>query len=471
MPVVTNHHIREVTMGEKDQGPVRPVAMTVGLCVIVAGLALGRGSASAQDEGVPTFTRDVAPILQESCQSCHQPEGIGPMSLLTYDEVRPWAPLIKQQTSIRHMPPWHLDKEIGIQDFKNDISLTDEEIRTLGEWVDGGAPQGDPADMPPALSFPSGAAWQAEAELGRPPDVILRSEPFTVPANASDQWWEPTVLFDGLDEERWLMAAEFKPAYPDGKKVVHHGHAVLVYEDEQIRSKGVARYGVGKTWEIYPEEVGMRIPAGPAQVSWNLHYAAMDREVVDDVVEVGLWFYPEDETPRIETEGEQLFRADNADQMRGQDILIPPHGYQVLQGTHTLESAAIIHSVRPHMHTRGKTMTVEAIYPDGRKEILSQINNYDHNWQNTYTYADHARPLLPAGTTLIFTSVFDNTANNPINPDPDQWVIFGRRGPDEMNHMWVGISYVPDNELQRLVSERERARRDEVAQSPRSGRH
>jgi hypothetical protein len=237
-------------------------------------------------------------------------------------------------------------------------------------------------------------------------------------------------------------------------KVVHHGHAVLQVEGQE-RGAGIARYGVGKAWEIFPPEVGMRIPTGEGVVSWNIHYAAIDRDVVDDVVEVGLWFYPEGERPRIETQGEQLFRVDNPDHMRGQDILIPPHGYQVLQGYQRLESAAIIHSVRGHMHTRGKMMTVEALYPDGRKEVLSEINNFDHNWQTAFLYEDDARPLLPAGTVLIMTSVFDNTANNRINPDPDQWVIFGRRGPDEMSHFWIGISYVPDEELNRLISERE----------------
>ena len=441
-------------------------------CVAAAGIflmtviALGlpvHGSAQTT-QGDPTFSADIAPIFQQSCQACHNPDGIAPMSLLTYQDARPWAALIKEQTQIRHMPPWHVDKEVGIQEFKNDISLSDEEIETIARWADAGAPEGDPADLPPMLHFPKGAAWAAEAELGRPPDVVVRSTPFTVPGSGQDQWWSPSVPFEGLEEERWLMAAEFKPAYPDGKKVVHHGHAVLSVGDE--RGKGIARYGVGKTWELYPEEVGMRIPAGEGMVSWNLHYAAIDHDVVDDVVEVGLWFYPEGQPPRIATEGEMLFRADNPEFMRGQDILIPPHGYQVIQGVHKLESAAVIHSVRPHLHTRGKTMTVEAIYPDGTKELLSQVNNYDHNWQNTYTYADHARPLLPMGTMLVVTSVFDNTADNPINPDPDQWVIFGRRGPDEMSHMWIGITYVPDEELERLVSERDEQKdSNEVAQA------
>jgi Copper type II ascorbate-dependent monooxygenase, C-terminal domain len=435
---------------------------------VAIGGALGvAGEAGAQQGSeVPTYAEDVAPILQQSCQTCHNPEGIGPMSFMTYEEVRPWAQVIKLQTQIRHMPPWHLDRTVGIQEFKNDISLTDAEIETLAAWADGGAPEGDPAKMPAARKFVSGANWQAEAELGRPPDVVLKSTPFTVPGNGPDQWWDASVPFEGLGEERWLMAAEFKPAYPDGKKVVHHGHAVMAFgggrssfdsEDNAEGAKGVARYGVGKTWEMLPPGTGMRLPAGPGVVNFNIHYAATDHDVVDDVVEVGLWFYPKGQEPALETEGEVQFRIDNPNFPRGQDILIPPHGYQVLTNTKMLEEAAVIHSIRPHMHTRGKTMTMEAIYPDGTRELLSQVNNYDHNWQNTYTYADHARPILPKGTVLVLTSVYDNTANNPINPDPDQWVIFGRRGPDEMGHLWIGITNLTDEQYIQAMAERNRA--------------
>ena len=447
------------TLKRSDPGLSHRLVLGLSAFALAALVVPAQGTAQSS---APTFSADIAPIFQKSCQACHNAEGIGPMSLMTYMEARPWAPMIREQTQTRHMPPWHIDKEIGITDLKNDISLSDKEIERIAQWVDAGAPEGDPADLPPALEFPGGDEWRAEAELGRPPDVVFSSTPFTVPGMGQDQWWEVNIPFEGLDRERWLMAAEFKPAYPDGKKVVHHGHAVLSVGDR--RGMGVARYGVGKTYEIYPEDVGLRIPAGPGEVSWNIHYAAIEHDVVDDVVEVGLWFYPDGQEPRLASEGETLFRADNPNFMRGQDLLIPPHGYQVIQGLHKLESAAVIHSVRPHLHTRGKTMTVEVIYPDGTKELLSQVNNYDHNWQNTYTYADDARPLLPAGSTLLITSVFDNTADNPINPDPEQWVVFGRRGPDEMSHMWIGITYVPDEELERLVSQRD-TESTEVAQA------
>ena len=426
------------------------------LSIMIAAVGLVTGSSILAQES-PTYSKEIAPILQKKCATCHNPEGIGPMPLLTYEQVRPFATLIKDRTVKRIMPPWHLDPTVGIQQFKNDASLSDEQIQIIARWVDAGAPEGDPADLPAPVQLPSGADWQLADQLG-PPDLIIRSAPYDVIANGQDQWWTPDVEFSGLEKERWLRAAEFKPSYPLGKKVVHHGHAVLIPEGES-GSVPLARYGVGKAWEIYPEGTGMRVPVN-GRIAWNLHYFPVGAEGSDDVVEVGLWFYPQDQQPELETVGEAMFRVDGLDGMaRGQDIVIPPHGYQVLQGTHVLDSPAVIHSFRPHLHMRGKVMTMEAILPDGRKEVLSQVNKYNHNWQISYLYADDAKPLLPAGTVLQFTSVFDNTANNPINPDPEQWVVFGRRGVDEMSHAWVGITYLDQEQFEVAAAER-RARQE-----------
>lgn len=435
-----------------DQKRIMEVKGLLASAAITATLAF---SAHAQEEVAPTFSEHVAPILQQSCQQCHNPSGVGPMSLMTYEEVRPFSMLIKDRVEKRIMPPWHLDKNIGIQQYKNDISLSDQEISTIVAWAEAGAPQGDSALMPEPMEFPSGDAWQLESEMG-PPDLVVRSSPYDVIANGQDQWWEPRVEFDGLDEERWLKAAEFKPSYPMGQKVVHHGHAVLIPEgDTELGSRPLARYGVGKSWEVFPDGVGLRIPEN-GTVAWNLHYFPVGEEAPQDVVEVGLWFYEKGQEPAMETAGEQLFRVDGRNgTARGQDILIPPHGYQVLQGTYVLDDPAELHSFRPHLHMRGKVMTMEAIYPDGKQELLSQVNKYDHNWQIAYLYEDHVKPLLPKGTVLRFTSVFDNTADNPINPDPDQWVAFGRRGVDEMSHAWVGVTYLNEEEYQQARQRRE----------------
>ena len=408
--------------------------------------------AQSHAQEMPTYSKDIAPILQEKCASCHNPEGIGPMPLQNYEQVKPFAALIHDRTSKRIMPPWHIDTGIGIQSFKNDASLSDDQINIIEDWFLAGAPEGNQADLPAPVEFPSGAAWQLGDELG-PPDLIIKSSPYDVIANGQDQWWTPSVPFEGLNNERFLKAAEFKPSYPLGKKVVHHGHAVLVPEGGG-RSVALARYGVGKSWEIFPEGTGMRVPAN-GNIAWNLHYFPVGAQGSADVVEVGLWFYPEGQIPEKETVGEAMFRVDGLKGMaRGQDIVIPPHGYPVLQGSHRLDAPAVIHSYRPHLHMRGKVMTMEAIYPDGKKEVLSQVNNYDHNWQIAYIYEDDVKPLLPTGTILQFTSVFDNTANNPINPDPEQWVVFGRRGVDEMSHAWVGITYVNEEQFAQSVAER-----------------
>jgi hypothetical protein len=400
----------------------------------------------------PTFSRDVAPILQKKCQACHNPEGIGPMPLMNYAQVKPFAALIKDRTTKGIMPPWHNDTTTGIQSFKNDASLSEAQIATISRWVDEGAVEGNPANLPTPIELPSGAAWQLSDQLG-PPDVIIKSTPYNVIADGQDQWWSPNVRFEGMDKERWLRAAEFKPSYPLGKKVVHHGHAVLIPDGEN-RQVALARYGVGKSWEMYPEGTGMRVPA-KGTIAWNLHYFPVGVEGDNDVVEVGLWFYPEGQQPEFETAGEAMFRVDGLNGMaRGQDILIPPHGYQVITGTHVLQEPAIIHSYRPHLHMRGRVMTMEAIYPDGRTEVIQQVNKYNHNWQISYIYEDDVKPLLPKGTVLQFTSVFDNTVNNPINPDPNQWVVFGRRGVDEMSHAWVGITYINEEQYALAVAER-----------------
>ena len=409
----------------------------------------------------PTFTRDVAPILQRSCQLCHRPNGIGPMALETYEQTRRYARLIKQRVDGRTMPPWHIDRAVGIRKFKNDISLTDAEIDTIVRWVDGDAPRGDPADLPAPIVHRDPTAWGLADRFG-PPDLVVRSTPYTVIANGQDQWWNHRVAFGGLDEERWIRAAEFKPAYPLGVKVVHHGHATLMtQDDDDARSAvGLARYGIGKNWDILPEGTGIRVPPGPGTIRWSLHYFPIGEEAKDDVIEVGVWFYPKGTEPALAAAGERQFLIDGTSDARGsrgsraKDLLIPPHGKLVLEDTYVLDSPAMLYSFRPHMHMRGSGMSVEAVYPDGRKELLSHVDRYNHLWQITYLYADDVRPLLPSGTVLLFHAYFDNTVNNPINPDPDQWVGFGSRGVDEMSHAWLGIIDLEEAEYDELAAER-----------------
>ena len=146
---------------------------------------------------------------------------------------------------------------------------------------------------------------------------------------------------------------------------------------------------------------------------------------------------------------------------RARDLIIPPHGYLTLKHAYVMKSSVLIHSFRPHMHMRGTAMSMEAIYTDGRREVLSSVNRYDHNWQIAYIYEDHVQPLLPKDTVLLLHSHYDNTVNNPINPDPGQWVLFGARGVDEMSHAWIGMTYLEEEDFVRLAVEREA--REELA--------
>jgi len=168
-----------------------------------------------------TFTRDVAPILQEKCQACHQPDSIAPFPLLTYDDARRVANLIKDRVSRRIMPPWHINRTVGIQEFKNDRGLSDEQIATIVAWVDAGAPEGDPADMPPPRQFPDPRQWQLAGQFGEP-DLIVKSEPYTLAAETQDKWFRP-VVETGVTEARWVKATEIKPSFPDGRRIVHPG--------------------------------------------------------------------------------------------------------------------------------------------------------------------------------------------------------------------------------------------------------
>ena len=400
-----------------------------------------------------TYTRDVAPIIQQNCQVCHRPGSIAPMALLSYEDARRWAPLIKSRVQDRIMPPWHIDKTVGIQEFKNDISLTDQQIGTIVRWVDEGTPLGDLAELPPPVEWPAfEASWKFEEVFGRPPDLVIKSTPYTVVANAMDQWPSLVTPVEGLASPRWIRAVEVKPSDPGSRYVFHHGNASLVQGGQR---RGLVASAAGKDGDRYPEDSGKLIEPG-SSVRFGMHFHPMDHDI-EAVMELGLWFYDLGEQPELVTEGEQLFRADAGYQVRANDLLIPPHGTAMLQGVHVLEQPARIHSVRAHMHLRGKYQMLEALYPDGRREILSKIN-FQHTWHTTHLYADHVQPLLPKGTMLITTSWFDNTADNPYNPDPDQWVTFGKRTVDDMSHLWVGITYLDEESFQRLSAERERAR-------------
>ena len=201
------------------------LSRSLGAAAVAAVVALLPGSAIATQNNVPTFTKDVAPIFQAKCEACHRVNSIAPMSLVTYEESRPWARSIRDRVSTRQMPPWHIDRTVGITDFRNDRSLTDAELDTIVRWVDGGAPRGNPEDMPAPVEWPDASKWYFAERFGGPPDLVVKSEPYTMPAEANDAWWKP-VTETGLTEPRWVRAIELRPATTAGRRMTHHAIAL-----------------------------------------------------------------------------------------------------------------------------------------------------------------------------------------------------------------------------------------------------
>ena len=429
-------------------------------CGMTSAMLLLLGSAGFAKSGVEdiTYAKHVAPILQDKCQVCHQPNSVAPMSLLTYRDVIKEAKSIKAKVEARVMPPWHIDRSIGIQEFQNDRGLTDQEIETIVKWVDAGTPFGDRNDLPPRMEFPDPNRWQLADRFGEP-DLIIKSEPYTLPAKTMDKWFRP-VVETGITEPRWVRAIEMKPSYPDGRRIIHHSLAFLEQDEEDLTglASGAAdaqqgrpglfmEWAVGKVGEIFPPDSGKLMLPG-SKIHWEVHMHAVGEEIKDNQIELGVYFYPKDYVPKNRTVLRFL------DASRGQNLDIPPGEIAVTQQMHVLPAPARLENFQPHMHMRGKAMSMAAIYPDGRQELLSHVDNFQWNWHVNYVYADHVAPILPKGTTLVITAWHDNTMENPNNPDPEQWVGWGDRTVDEMAHAWVDVTYLEQEDYETLVAER-----------------
>jgi len=394
-------------------------------------------------DGVVTFTRDIAPILQENCQVCHQPGSIGPMTLMTYDEVRAWAPIIRQAVTTQEMPPYHYDVDVGIQELKHDARLSQEEINTIVTWIDSGTELGDPADMPPPVEWPDPAEFRLASTFG-PPDVIIRSDPYDVPAYGQDIWWQPTVE-TGITEDRCILAIETKPSVT-GRSIAHHANSVFVVDGETVGR--LSEYALGKLGEVVPEDACRLAPAN-SQVSWDIHYYPDGVDHFGDVVEIGLWFHPEDSEP----EYSQTLSAYRLEGGKGFDI--PPHGTLMTQGFQSFDTPVRIDSFQPHGHLRLAGKSLQILRQNGRTEMVSMISNWNPGWHLSHMYEDHVAPLLDVGDQLVITAWYDNTANNRHNPDPDQWVGIGDRTADEMSHAWIAVTHLDQEGYERILAERE----------------
>ena len=399
----------------------------------------------------PTFAKDVARILQEKCQSCHRAGSMAPMSLVTYEETRPWAKSIKQRVVTRTMPPWHVDKTVGIQHFANDISLSDAQISTIARWVDAGAPLGDPKDMPPAKTWPNDDGWQLSKQFGAP-DLVLSSEPYTMTAKGQDVWFKPLTPIP-ITEPRWVRAVEMRPASAAGRRITHHALAYL-QQEEPGSNTGVVTQGllmewaVNKNYDIYRPNTGKLLLPG-SRIWWEMHYHAVGEEIRDHV-ELAVYLYPKGQEPKYRTVL-TAFPATPGNAAMGQ-LDIPPNTVAQTEGYQVLRAPARLENFQPHMHLRGKAMLLEAILPDGTKRTLSYVDHFNFNWMTNYIYADDAAPVLPKGTIIHTVAWHDNTTNNKNNPDPDQWVGWGDRTVDEMAHAWVNVTYISDEDYQEYVN-------------------
>jgi hypothetical protein len=403
-----------------------------------ATLAVMGARASAQTPARQvTFTRDVVPIFQEKCEACHRPDSIAPMSLRTYEEARPWARSIRARVEARQMPPWHIDKTVGIQHFKNDRSLSDEQLVTILAWVDQGSVKGDPKDMPPEREWRAGQGWNYAAMFGQyEPDLIIRNKPWTQKAGVGNTWFK-RLVDTGLTEPRWVRAIEVRPGTVKGRKITHHANVEIdqVEPDGSVSSGRFMEWAVGKEGELMRPNTG-KLMMPNSRISWDVHYASTDEDVTD-AVEMGVYFYPKGQEPKYR---QTLISVGSA----GGNLDIPPNSIVAHQGFFVLPKAGRIESFQPHMHLRGKAQALEAILPTGQTVILSHVGNFNFNWHTAYMYADEAAPLLPKGTVLKVTSWHDNTSANKSNPDPNVWVGYGDRTVDEMNHIWMNITYLDE---------------------------
>jgi mono/diheme cytochrome c family protein len=414
-----------------------------------------------------TFSRDVAPIFQAKCQECHQPNSIAPMSLVTFEEARPWAKSIRERVAARQMPPWHIDRSVGVQKFKNDMSLTDDQVDTIVRWVNDGAPQGDPKDLPPAKPLVTDNGWKGEKDGYGPPDLVIGSSEYTMPAQHQDVWYRPMSDIP-ITEPRWARMVEIRPTNMKGRKIIHHSIAYLVLnndpdavntgtangrggagraDDLVDRRPQLMEWAIGKGYDLFRPDTGKLILPGE-KISWDQHIHAVGEEITSGS-EIGIWFYPKGQEPAKRS---YLIGFTGLRQPGFLDIA--PNSMSHTEGFTVLKENALITNFQPHFHLRGKAMQVEAVLPDGSTQILSYVGNFNFNWMTNYIYDDAAAPLLPKGTVIHVSAWYDNTRANKNNPDPDQWVGYGDRTVDEMAHAWMNVVYLTDDEYKAQAAER-----------------
>lgn len=426
-----------------------------GAVLLAAGVALAAGSDSKNG---PTYSKDIARILNSRCVNCHRPGEIGPMPLTSYKEARPWAKAIREAVAERTMPPWHADPRHG--QFANDRRLSEPEIRAVLAWVNNGAPEGNPADLPPPPQLREG--WT----IGKPEVEIAMPRPFEVPAEGAVDY-QYMIAPTNFTEDKWVVAAEVRPG---NRAVVHHVIAFVLPPEgetappgrererfgtmcEQARpdAEGLRRFAERARAGREPRQMGVHLvgwapglqgyifPKGSAKliragsrIMFQLHYTPNGKPAVDRETKIGLFFAKEPITKTVHTIGVSNMR-----------IVIPPGdpNYEAAS-CYTLARDVTLTGFMPHMHLRGKDFTYRVAFPDGRTETLLSVPKYTFNWQTWYQLQT---PLaLPKGTRLDCTAHFDNSPNNRYNPDPTKEVRWGDQTWEEMLIGW--ITFLVDRE-------------------------
>ncbi len=441
------------------------VLFSAAIAGVVAPLAVQAEQQAAPAAPEVTFTRDIVPILQRSCQNCHRPGQVAPMSLLTYEDARPWARSMKQRTGLRDkagvMPPWYIEKNIGIQHYKNDPSLSDEEVAKIAKWADTGAPRGDIKDMPVAKTFQDGASWHAGE-----PDLIVESPEITVKANTPDWWgeFEPTKI--PLTEDRYVASVEIREVNNFAKDaagrdtvgqryVWHHliwataefnGTGDPVDASISEGAVGWPVHEVGRNADVFEPNAGRLLKANSSIIYQSAHLHAGGADVKSKLL-FGFRFHPKGYKPARRSTLRNLGN--------GLDIDIKPNeANQQLHAYMVLQQPTKIATFEPHLHAPGQRMCLEAIWGINIQTLTCA--GYDHNWVRQYEYDDDHAPILPRGTILHIIGYMDNTPNNKNIPDPRNWQGSGNRS---IANMFIDLGQsVPltDDEFQQEMAERRR---------------
>jgi len=331
------------------------------------------------------------------------------------------------------------------------------------KWVDDGAPQGDPKDMPPPKDFGDDGGWQLSRVFGRQPDMVLEAPDYTIKVGDQDQWFRPITEL-GVTEPRWVEAIEIRPSNKQARQIFHHITVGLVQDETNApsaqvkvsvqrpgappdatsagRDGGFMEWAINKNFDIFREGTGKLVMPG-ARLAWEYHTHADPSKIKEDITahaEMALYLYPKGTTPRYRVfhEGFQAYNKATLD--------IPPNSVIATQGFTVLPAAGRLENYQPHMHLTGKAMEMDAILPDGTTEVLSFVDHFNFNWMTNYIYADDAAPVLPKGTVIRMTAWLDNTTANPGVANPNEWVGYGERSIDAMAFAHVNVTYLSDQD-------------------------